>query len=166
MQCHSEGRGHFKQSLTRNRRIDKSVLTCSTVWEEDYDNPQNSHNDQRTASGWGLAGNSTGSAHRWLPTYRGWRGGQSRNESRNVRTARTGRHPDAQYAVSGAGSSRNSTPLVHVDKSHSQRFKDEPVGRSIPVGGPGLYFRGFFQGSLGGAIVQKKSGPTFRRPQT
>jgi hypothetical protein len=26
-QCHSEGRSHFKQSLTRNRRIDKSVLT-------------------------------------------------------------------------------------------------------------------------------------------
>ena len=39
---------------TRNRRIDKSVLACrcgSTVWEEDYDNPQNSHIDQRTASG-------------------------------------------------------------------------------------------------------------------
>jgi hypothetical protein len=65
--------GHFKQSLTRNRRIDQGVSPLDAVQlvrEENYDNPQNSHDCGRATCGWGLAGNGTGqSAHiGWLPT--------------------------------------------------------------------------------------------------
>ena len=68
--------GNFKQSVTRNRRIDKSVLTCrrgSTAWEEDYDNPQNSHTHHRATCRRDLAGNGAKRSRNGRRTASSWR---------------------------------------------------------------------------------------------
>jgi hypothetical protein len=81
----------------------------ATVWEEDYDNPQNSLDRHRATCGWDLAGNGTErSGHRRLPTC----GRRRRGQPGCTPTKRSGAYYSASFH------NPTSEKVVHGDKSH------------------------------------------------